>query len=163
MDQLLLASILANSTSSTGTKSGFLADDLFLRKLRNILQNEWNHHIVSWLPEGKIWRVHDLAAFQTKILSQFPVIQDHQSPLDLFLAYTTFKGFQEISRGLNSIAFYHQVSFCPRVNCDSSILLCSLHFLIIWQLTTIKRDSPGILSQRNVPKHCRSTARNSLA
>ena len=120
MEQLELANILANFANHTGTMNpqstweSFLPEDWFLCELRKTLQNEWNHRVVSWLPEGKIWRVHDLAAFQTVVLCQFPVIRDYGNPLDLFLAYARVKGFEEVSRGLNSIAFYHQVC----LNCD---------------------------------------------
>lgn len=129
MDQQLeLATILANlannnnnnaeTIKSTSWASGcHFADDWFLAELRNSLRNEWNQGVLSWLPEGKIWRVHDLAAFQTLILPHFPVIKEFGNPLDIFLAYLRVKGFREVSRGLNSIAFYHEVgSFVEMVS-----------------------------------------------
>ena len=121
MDQQLeLATILANlannnnnaeTIKSTSCASGYhFAEDWFLDELRNSLRNEWNQRVLSWLPEGKIWRVHDLSAFKTLILPRFPVIKEFGNPLDIFLAYLRVKGFQEVSRGLNSMAFYHEVS-----------------------------------------------------
>ena len=114
MDRLELATILTNLANSNvvNPASGGVttADDWFLRELRKILHCDRTAHIVSWLPEGKIWRIHDLVSFQTTILSNFPVMKDYGSPFDLFLAYTRVKGFQEISRGANSVAFYHHVS-----------------------------------------------------
>ena len=150
MDRLESATILADLAKLTPANpplgGGLPTDDWFLRELRKILNEQWNRDIVSWLPEGKIWRVHDLVAFQTIILPRMPVIKDFGSPLDLFLAYTKVMGFQEISRGLNSVAFYHQVRSSFAVTRGQSVIVIYLQLTItcVFLLGLLSRSIAGI-------------------
>jgi hypothetical protein len=46
----------------------------FRRELQNILANEDNQEVISWLPEGNIWRIHNLDAFRIQVIPQVPFI-----------------------------------------------------------------------------------------
>lgn len=92
------------------TQSQSTAEDWFWVELRRILNNKNNNGIVSWLPEGIIWRIHDVSAFETQVLPALPTLRHFSLPL--FLVYATIvKGFQQVSSGENTLAFYHKV--CP--------------------------------------------------
>ena len=78
----------------------------FLARLRSLLSIETVRDIVSWLPEGMIWRIHKVKAFVTSILPMFTEISLYEE----FLILLKIQGFHEVSRGLDSIAFYHEVS-----------------------------------------------------
>eukprot|EP00977_Amphora_coffeiformis_P013965 scaffold3821_cov173-Amphora_coffeaeformis.AAC.4 len=87
------------------------ADNSFLCVLREILGNATYGSVISWLPEGKIWRIHDMIGFQALVLPLIPTFRKVDCQLDLFMAYTRMYGFQELSRGPNSVAFYNKAFF----------------------------------------------------
>jgi hypothetical protein len=66
----------------------------FRRDLQNILANEDSQEVISWLPEGMIWRIHNLDAFRIQVIPQVPFISDFAHPLELFLAYVKANGFR---------------------------------------------------------------------
>lgn len=77
----------------------------FLSKLSSILSLKTIEHIVSWLPEGKIWRIHKFESFVSDILPLFDEMPDWET----FLVALHLHGFEEVSRGFNSLAFYNEV------------------------------------------------------
>lgn len=77
----------------------------FLNKLRSILSLKCAEHIVSWLPEGKIWRIHKKDLFVATIL---PLLEEF-SGWDSFLLTLRSSGFREVSNGFDSVAFYSEV------------------------------------------------------
>ena len=113
-DSLHLNSMIARERTNLGgyspLPSGHAIADWFLCELRKILSNASNRSVVSWLPEGKIWRIHDMMGFQALVLPQVLTFRKIHCPLNLFMAYTRVHGFQELSRGHNSVAFYNKVS-----------------------------------------------------
>ena len=82
----------------------------FLPKLRSILSSTSIEHLVSWLPEGKIWRIHKIESFINAILPFFVEV----SGWDAFLLTLSSYGFKEVSRGLDSVAFYSEVRLVGR-------------------------------------------------
>lgn len=86
-----------------------LGSDLFVHEMRRVLSLSVLQPIVSWLPEGKIWRIHDLDAFERLVLPLLPMFSNFPRPMELFAAYATYKGFLEVSRGSNSVAYYNEV------------------------------------------------------
>jgi hypothetical protein len=77
----------------------------FFSKLRTVLSISAIQDIVSWLPEGKIWRIHKVGAFKTSVMPLFSEVSQWEEFVVLLKLY----GFNEVSRGLDSIAFYNQV------------------------------------------------------
>jgi hypothetical protein len=113
----------------------------FRRELQNILANEDSQEVISWLPEGNIWRIHNLDAFRIQVIPQVPFICDFAHPLELFLAYVKVNGFRGISRGLNSVAFYNEVSSLDGES-PYSLDRCCLTRDILPNLQTFVRDGP---------------------
>lgn len=73
--------------------------------------------ILSWLPQGMIWRIHNVRDFSRHILPRWHrFAQEYNNnmlssqPLACFLACCTALNFRVVSQGENSIAFYHEVS-----------------------------------------------------
>lgn len=78
----------------------------FLAKLRYVLSLKSIEEIVSWLPEGKIWRIHKVESFKAAVLPLFY----EGSTWETFLLILGAHGFKEVSRGVDSVAFYNEVS-----------------------------------------------------
>eukprot|EP00977_Amphora_coffeiformis_P022416 scaffold10861_cov180-Amphora_coffeaeformis.AAC.3 len=76
----------------------------FLTKLRSILSLGSIEHLVSWLPEGKIWRIHKIKSFINAVLPLFVEVFGW----DAFLLTVASHGFKEVSRGFDSVAFYSE-------------------------------------------------------
>jgi HSF-type DNA-binding len=91
-------------------------------KLFSILGNKHFEHIVSWLPQGRAFRIHNVDLFAQRILPMFFVnnnvnIMGQQQPssvknknLRVFTQQLESWGFCELSRGPNSVAYYSEVS-----------------------------------------------------
>ena len=79
----------------------------FQTKLRSILSLKSIEEVVSWLPEGRIWRIHKTESFKTAVLPLFQEV----SGWEAFLLVLCAHGFKEVSRGVDSVAFYNQVSW----------------------------------------------------
>lgn len=77
----------------------------FFSKLRAVLSINSIQDIVSWLPEGKIWRIHKMKAFIASLLPIFPEVTQWEG----FVVLVKLHGFSEVSRGLDSVAFYNEV------------------------------------------------------
>lgn len=77
----------------------------FLTKLRSILCLRSIEHIISWLPEGKIWRIHKIDSFIKSVLPLFVEV----SGWGAFLLTLGSQGFKEVSWGIDSVAFYCEV------------------------------------------------------
>lgn len=105
--QMPIEAILAE----TGVASAgqVLCSDWFMDAITNLLVSKIYHPFVSWLPEGKIWRIHDVIGFENLVLPHMPVFRHVQRPVELFMTMLAIKGFEEVSRGPNSIAFYSKV------------------------------------------------------
>ena len=151
MDRIELARVLANLANANDglhnrdtmlslgrsldrlvAASGHENSDWFLRKLREILDMDCFRSIVSWLPQGKIWRIHNLTAFEMIVLPQMHFPHHFSNPMELFLAYTRVKGFQEISRGENSAAFYNEVR-----NAEVVLYRClCIYITAVWTMPT---------------------------
>jgi hypothetical protein len=106
-----------SGSSSLSSASGVLASDessssrlaqapTFLDRLRFILSQPRFHQVLSWLPEGKIWRIHKIDIFIAMVLPLFDEVAQWGSFLRLLKAYR----FRELSSSVSSIAFYNEVS-----------------------------------------------------
>lgn len=90
-------------------------------KLFSILANKELEHIVSWLPQGRAWRIHNVEMFAQRLLPLF--CNNNIGPssvnknLRAFTSQLEAWGFRELSRGPNSLAYYSEVSPCLRSLC----------------------------------------------
>lgn len=82
----------------------------FLIKLRSVFSVRSIEHLASWLPEGKIWRIHKIESFINAILPIFVEV----SGWETFLLTLASHGFKEVSRGFDSVAFYSEVRIAGR-------------------------------------------------
>jgi hypothetical protein len=94
--------VLSLDESST---SQLLQAPMFIERLRFILSQPRFHHVISWLPEGKIWRIHKIDIFIAMVLPLFDEIAQWGSFLRLLKSYH----FRELSSSVSSIAFYNEV------------------------------------------------------
>ena len=109
LDLLLSTKEVMGTTSQSGQLSlhkTIVQKTSFLTKLRSVLSLKSIDHIVSWLPEGKIWRIHEIQSFKTAVLPLFYEVAWWEA----FLVTLRAHGFKEVSRGMDSVAFYNEVS-----------------------------------------------------
>lgn len=83
--------------------------ETFPIKLHTILErNEMDGYsdIISWLPHGRAFRIHDSNAFVAKVNSKYFYI----SKINLFICRLSLYGFRNVSRkGIDKCAYYHEM------------------------------------------------------
>lgn len=93
-------------------------------KLNAMLSNPEFTHIISWMPHGRAWKVHDSHFFLEKVIPRFFEYNNYNSFIRLVNAW----GFRRVLKGPDRNSYYHEVSS----SCCSSPLLmvldASTHF-----------------------------------
>jgi HSF-type DNA-binding len=79
------------------------------QKLHVILSNPNYEHIVSWLPHGRAWKIHNLSKFSTLILPLYFDMAGSTSSLNMFLRLLKIWGFSQFTEGPDITAYYHEV------------------------------------------------------
>jgi HSF-type DNA-binding len=120
-------------------------------KLFSILGNKNFEHIVSWLPQGRAWRIHNVDLFAQRILPMFvnnnnnnniinnmgqqqPPLFSVNKNLRVFTQQLESWGFCELSRGPNSLAYYSEV-------CHSHSLSQTVHSSLYAHMVFLKMIS----------------------
>ena len=78
----------------------------FVAKLHSILSNSAFDDIVSWLPHGRAWRVHQRGAFEEQVI---PLYFRH-GKYSSFMRQVNGWGFQRINQGPDYGGYYLEVS-----------------------------------------------------
>ena len=74
-------------------------------KLREMLSTQEYEHIISWLPHGRAWKIHDSQAFIEHIIPQFFDYQNFNSFVRLVNAW----GFRRMMKGPDRNSYYHEL------------------------------------------------------
>jgi len=77
----------------------------FIAKLHSILSNPAFEDIVSWLPHGRAWRVHQRRAFEEQVI---PLYFRH-GKYSSFMRQVNGWGFQRINQGPDYGGYYHEL------------------------------------------------------
>mmetsp|Transcript_28537 Transcript_28537/g.57226 ORF Transcript_28537/g.57226 Transcript_28537/m.57226 type:complete len:224 (+) Transcript_28537:113-784(+) len=83
----------------------------FPKKLHGILSNPQFHHIISWMPHGRSWRVSDKDAFNKVVCKQYLRIK-----YETFMKNINSWGFRRIKKKGNDFGSYYHPCFqrdCP--------------------------------------------------
>jgi HSF-type DNA-binding len=114
-EELILKNIILASKNPVTTSMIPLPSRLF-----SILANKELEHIISWLPQGRAWRIHNVEIFAQRLLPLFvnnnnmmgttPSSSSVNKNLRAFTSQLEAWGFRELSRGPNSLAYYSEVS-----------------------------------------------------
>jgi hypothetical protein len=149
-------------------------------KLHAILSNPNYEHIISWLPHGRAWKIHNLTKFSTLILPLYFDMGGDCGSLNVFLRYLKVWGFRQFTEGPDIAAYYHEVSlvviYTRNSTCCYLPLLTLLLFIILitvipsWdRLTSLhasirKQSSQGLgeLQSRSRSLRIDSHARHSI-
>jgi hypothetical protein len=78
-------------------------------KLNAILSNPDIQHIVSWLPHGRSWKVHDSQRFMEEVMPHYFEYTNYYSFIRLVNAW----GFRRMSRGPSKDSYWHEVRSSP--------------------------------------------------
>jgi len=77
----------------------------FPKKLHEILSNPEFEHIISWMPHGRAWNIHNRDLFQTEVAPRY----FHQEKFASFTRQVTGWGFKRLTKqGTDFNAYYHQ-------------------------------------------------------
>lgn len=79
-------------------------------KLYSILANPEHEHILSWMPHGRAWKIHDMDKFQTHILPSYFDSRYYPNNFKNFLQRLKLWGFGQFTRGPDTSAYFHMVS-----------------------------------------------------
>ena len=112
LDLLSIEDVKASTAAALALHENNSQKTFFTNKLRSVLSLASIEEIVSWLPEGKIWRIHKIESFKTAVLPLFYEV----SGWEAFLLIVCAHGFKEVSRGVDSVAFYNEVSLAQTNN-----------------------------------------------
>lgn len=82
-------------------------------KLHAMLSTAEFQHIISWLPHGRSWKVHNPNAFVQHVIPKYFEYTNYNSFIRLVNAW----GFRRITKGPDRNSYYHEVraSFCTRL------------------------------------------------
>lgn len=80
-------------------------DRSFPEKLHKILSNPTFQHIITWLPDGRSWRVLDAKKFEKEVI---PLYFRHRN-FASFMRQVNGWGFRGIRRGYGHRSYYHEV------------------------------------------------------
>lgn len=75
-------------------------------KLNAMLTNPHYAHIISWLPHGRAWKIHDAHAFVDEVIPNFFEYTNYNSFIRLVNAW----GFRRVLKGTDRGSYYHEVS-----------------------------------------------------
>ena len=77
----------------------------FPKKLHEILSNPEFEHIISWMPHGRAWNLHNRDLFQTEVAPRY----FYQEKFASFTRQVTGWGFKRLTKqGADFNAYYHQ-------------------------------------------------------
>jgi len=74
-------------------------------KLVAILADQTIQHIVSWLPHGRAWKIHNPHLFADQVLPTYFEASKYNSFVRLINAW----GFRRVTRGIDKNAYYHEL------------------------------------------------------
>lgn len=77
----------------------------FPAKLRLILSNPEMSHIISWLPHGYSWKIHDPKMFVDVVMPRY---FEKQSKLTSFTRQVNGWGFKRVTQGIDRNAYYNE-------------------------------------------------------
>ena len=75
-------------------------------KLNAMLSNPNFAHIISWMPHGRAWKVHNAHAFVEEVVPRYFEYTNYNSFIRLVNAW----GFRRILKGPDRNSYYHEVS-----------------------------------------------------
>ena len=78
----------------------------FPLKLHQILWDDSISHIISWMPHGRAWKVHDQNKFEKEVMPKYFDMTKYSS----FSRQVTGWGFHRINRGPDKGGYYQEVS-----------------------------------------------------
>eukprot|EP00536_Pseudo-nitzschia_multiseries_P005898 jgi/Psemu1/303716/fgenesh1_kg.120_\ len=87
---------------STNALRGTIVEDL--REMLESAQVDGNTHIVSWLPHGKAFKVHNPGEFEAKIMRLFFKASKYRYFADVLRSW----GFVKLKNGRDKGAYYHK-------------------------------------------------------
>lgn len=81
-------------------------------KLNAMLSNPNFSHIISWMPHGRAWKVHNAHAFVEEVVPRYFEYTNYNSFIRLVNAW----GFRRLLKGPDRNSYYHEVSISyPRI------------------------------------------------
>ena len=89
-------------------------------KLHSMLCNPEIQHIISWMPHGRAFKVHNSHLFVEHVMSRFFEYSNYNSFIRLVNAW----GFRRLTKGPDRNAYWHEVRTQISI---SVILACILH------------------------------------
>jgi hypothetical protein len=106
-----------DNSSAAGTLSPVSSSRVlrFPSKLEAMLSNPEFSHIVSWMPHGRSWKVHNIHLFVKQVIPGFFEYNNYKSFIRLVNAWA----FRRILKGPDHKSYYHEVSF--QVNRESLV------------------------------------------
>lgn len=141
---VLLETSPTSSVRSVVTPRGVKGQGLTMPfKLYSMLEDERNESIISWLPGGKTWKIHNIEAFTRSLLPQY---FDYGSRnLTMFTKLLKLWNFSA-SKKAGSTTFYHQVSSeVTQLTCVEYLLSYAVaHYEIISFLLSISQKARHI-------------------
>lgn len=76
----------------------------FPAKIYSILAHEDFSDIISWMPHGRSWKIHNLPSFEQSVLPKF----FEHSRITSFIRQANGWGFRRITKGPNRDSYYHE-------------------------------------------------------
>lgn len=70
-----------------------------------IMENEGKDHIVSWLPHGRAFAIHNPKSFESEVMKKY----FNQSQISSFRRQLNLYGFIRLSKGRDAGAYYHEL------------------------------------------------------
>jgi hypothetical protein len=80
-----------------------------------VLSNPQFEDAVSWMPHGYAWKIKDLNLFVSKVLPLFVDSGTYPENFNNFVSLLTSFGFNQVTRGPDASAYYHEVRKSPNV------------------------------------------------
>lgn len=79
-------------------------DITFALRLHHILSNPDLEHIISWLPHGRAWRIHQKQIFEREVIPTY----FHHCRFTSFMRQVSGWGFRRVTSGNDSNAYFHE-------------------------------------------------------
>lgn len=108
----------AHPTSVMSPNSSAIRVQKLPAKLNAMLSIPGYQHIISWMPHGRSWKVHNPHAFVEDVIPKYFEYTNYNSFVRLVNAW----GFRRITKGPDRNSYYHEVSLEQSL-CGSSIIL----------------------------------------
>lgn len=140
----------------------------FPQQLMEVLSNERLSDVVSWLPHGQGWIIHDKKRFAVEVL---PVYFEKKSKWTSFTRKLNRWNFTRVTRGDEVGAYYHPLfkrenkDLCLQMNCLGSKMAQNLEPLnpVALGLATPKMIEHGLLSGMVPRRNVHSTKKKKAA